>query len=477
MREPVAFRDEEHLRQVIDRVVSSVGRRVDESSPMVDARLADGSRVNAVLPPVALDGPLLTIRKFGRRPIGVADMIASGSLTRGQAELLERCVRGRLNVVVSGGTGTGKTTLLNALAGFIDPSERIVTVEDAAELRLPQPHVARLESRPPNVEGRGEVTLRALVRNALRMRPDRIVVGEVRGGEALDMLQAMNTGHDGSLTTVHASSPADAVRRIETMALMAGLDLPHVAVREQVAAAVDVIVHLVREGDGSRRVRFVDGRGRDGRLQMLDVRLLAALLEHRCHTTALIHATGEALVRRRRERLQAAQLAVVVEILAAHVRAGRSLRQALADAVADVPEPAAGRVAEAAADAALGAPPDDGAASARRRAATWHTWPRRCACTRARAVISRCCSSGWPSSCTSGPLSGGRRRWRPRRRVPPAGSSRRCPPSVSRRSTWSTDRASTCSCDRRSAGWRWPGRPAWPRLGHALITRLSEVEP
>jgi pilus assembly protein CpaF len=285
VREPIAFRDEEHLRQVIDRVVSSVGRRVDESSPMVDARLADGSRVNAVLPPVALDGPLLTIRKFARSPLEVADLIASGSLAQAHADLLERCVRGHLNVVVSGGTGTGKTTLLNALAGFIDPSERIVTVEDAAELRLPQPHVARLESRPPNVEGRGEVTLRALVRNALRMRPDRIVVGEVRGGEALDMLQAMNTGHDGSLTTVHASSPADAVRRIETMALMAGLDLPHVAVREQVAAAVDVIVHLVREGDGSRRVRFVDGRGRDGRLQMLDARLLGELLERRCHTS------------------------------------------------------------------------------------------------------------------------------------------------------------------------------------------------
>jgi pilus assembly protein CpaF len=284
VREPIAFRDEEHLRQVIDRVVSSVGRRVDESSPMVDARLADGSRVNAVLPPVALDGPLLTIRKFARSPLEVADLIASGSLSPAHADLLERCVRGHLNVVVSGGTGTGKTTLLNALAGFIDPSERIVTVEDAAELRLPQPHVARLESRPPNVEGRGEVTLRALVRNALRMRPDRIVVGEVRGGEALDMLQAMNTGHDGSLTTVHASSPADAVRRIETMALMAGLDLPHVAVREQVAAAVDVIVHLVREGDGSRRVRFVDGRGRDGRLEMLDARLLGDLLERRCHT-------------------------------------------------------------------------------------------------------------------------------------------------------------------------------------------------
>jgi pilus assembly protein CpaF len=282
VREPVAFRDEEHLRQVIDRVVSLVGRRVDESSPMVDARLPDGSRVNAVLPPVALDGPLLTIRKFARAPLAIVDLVGSGSLSAGQAALLERCVRGRLNVVVSGGTGTGKTTLLNALAGFIDPAERIVTVEDAAELRLPQPHVARLESRPPNVEGRGEVTLRALVRNALRMRPDRIVVGEVRGGEALDMLQAMNTGHDGSLTTVHASSPADAIRRIEMMALMAGLDLPHVAVREQVMAAVDVVIHLVREGDGSRRVRFVDGRSRDGRLEMVDSRLLAELLERRC---------------------------------------------------------------------------------------------------------------------------------------------------------------------------------------------------
>jgi len=282
VREPVAFRDDEHLRQVIDRVVSSVGRRVDESSPMVDARLPDGSRVNAVLPPIALDGPLLTIRKFARAPLRVDDLVAAGSLTAAQAQTLQSCVRGRLNVVVSGGTGTGKTTLLNALAGFIDPAERIVTVEDAAELRLPQPHVARLESRPPNIEGRGEVTLRALVRNALRMRPDRIVVGEVRGGEALDMLQAMNTGHDGSLTTVHASSPADAVRRIETMALMAGLDLPHVAVREQVASSVDVIVHLVRDGDGARRVRFLDARGRDGQLHMLDARLLDELRERRC---------------------------------------------------------------------------------------------------------------------------------------------------------------------------------------------------
>ena len=284
VRETVSFRDEEHLRQVIDRVVSSVGRRVDESSPMVDARLPDGSRVNAVLPPLALDGPLLTIRKFSRSPLGVDDLLASGSLTAAQADILERCVRGRLNVVVSGGTGTGKTTLLNALAGFIDPSERIVTVEDAAELRLPQPHVARLESRPAQRrgQGRGDAAGTGAKRASHAARPDHRRRGA--GGEALDMLQAMNTGHDGSLTTVHASSPADAVRRIETMALMAGLDLPHVAVREQVAAAVDVIVHLVRDGDGARRVRFVDGRGRDGGLHMLDHRLLGELLERRCHT-------------------------------------------------------------------------------------------------------------------------------------------------------------------------------------------------
>jgi pilus assembly protein CpaF len=257
VREPVTFRDDEHLRQVIDRVVSSVGRRVDESSPMVDARLPDGSRVNAVLPPIALDGPLLTIRKFARAPFRVDDLVAAGSLTSAQADLLERCVRGRLNVVVSGGTGTGKTTLLNALAGFIDPAERIVTVEDAAELRLPQPHVARLESRPPNVEGRGEVTLRALVRNALRMRPDRIVVGEVRGGEALDMLQAMNTGHDGSLTTVHANTPRDALSRLETLALMSGLELPARAIRDQIASAIQIIVQQSRLQDGSRRVTHI----------------------------------------------------------------------------------------------------------------------------------------------------------------------------------------------------------------------------
>ena len=282
-REPVQFRDEAHLRHVIDRIVSSVGRRVDESSPMVDARLADGSRVNAVLPPLAVNGPLLTIRRFSRRPLTVADLVAAGSLVPGHAELLREGLRARLNTVISGGTGSGKTTLLNALAGLIDPAERIVTVEDAAELRLELPHVARLESRPPNLEGAGEVTVRALVRNALRMRPDRIVVGEVRGGEALDMLQAMNTGHDGSLTTVHASAPEDALRRIETMALMAGVDLPHVVVREQVAAAVDLVVHVARGADGARRVRFVEGQDRDrGALRPLDAPLLRRLTETRC---------------------------------------------------------------------------------------------------------------------------------------------------------------------------------------------------
>jgi pilus assembly protein CpaF len=280
--EPVRFRDGEHLRQIIERVVGAGGRRVDDASPMVDVRLSDGSRVNAVLPPLALDGPLLTIRRFPKEPLRIPDLVGLGTMTPGQVDLLGAAVRGRVNIVVSGGTGTGKTTLLNALAAFIDPSERIVTVEDAAELRLPQQNVARLESRPPNVEGRGEVTLRALVRNALRMRPDRIVVGEVRGGEALDMLQAMNTGHDGSLTTVHASSPADALRRIETMALMAGLDLPHAAVREQVRAAIDVVVHLARSADGSRAVRWIEGREPGGGLCPLDSDLLGRLVEARC---------------------------------------------------------------------------------------------------------------------------------------------------------------------------------------------------
>jgi len=283
--EPVTFRDAEHLRQVIERVVGAGGRRVDAGSPMVDVRLPDGSRVNAVLPPLAIDGPLLTIRRFPTEPMRIADLVELGTIAPGQVDLLGAAVRRRVNVVVSGGTGTGKTTLLNALAAFIEPSERIVTVEDAAELHLPQANVARLESRPPNVEGRGEVTLRALVRNALRMRPDRIVVGEVRGGEAIDMLQAMNTGHDGSLTTVHASSPADALRRIETMALMSGLDLPHSAVREQVRAAIDVVVHLVRSADGARTIQRIEGRDPAG-LRPLDRELLERLVQERCPSAA-----------------------------------------------------------------------------------------------------------------------------------------------------------------------------------------------
>jgi pilus assembly protein CpaF len=254
----LAFTDDAQYRQVIDKIVTGVGRRVDESSPMVDARLPDGSRVNAVVPPLALNGPVLTIRKFADDPYTVADLINFGSMTMDLALFLEACVRGKLNVLVSGGTGTGKTTTLNVLSSFIPERERIVTIEDAAELQLQQPHVVRLESRPANSEGRGEVRIRDLVRNALRMRPDRIVVGEVRGGEALDMLQAMNTGHAGSITTVHANSPRDALARLETMVLMAGFDLPVRAIREQIASAINVIVQLERASDGVRRVVSVE---------------------------------------------------------------------------------------------------------------------------------------------------------------------------------------------------------------------------
>jgi pilus assembly protein CpaF len=251
------FADETHLRRVIDRIVSRVGRRVDEASPMVDARLPDGSRVNAVVPPIALDGSSLTIRKFSTDPLTVQDLISFGTLTPQVAELLDACVRGRLDIVVSGGTGSGKTTTLNVLSGFIPPDERVVTIEDAAELQLHQEHVLRLESRPANAEGRGEVKIRDLVRNALRMRPDRIVVGEVRDGAALDMLQAMNTGHDGSLTTVHANTPRDSIARLETMVLMAGMDLPVRAIREQVASAVDLIIQVSRLRDGSRKITHI----------------------------------------------------------------------------------------------------------------------------------------------------------------------------------------------------------------------------
>jgi pilus assembly protein CpaF len=256
-RSDARFTSEEHLRRIIERIVSRVGRRIDESSPLVDARLADGSRVNAVIPPLAFGGSSLTIRKFSKDPFKVHDLIRFGTLTPQMAELLQACVEARLNIIVSGGTGTGKTTLLNVLSSFIPEGERIITIEDAVELQLQQEHIVRLESRPPNVEGRGEVAIRDLVRNSLRMRPDRIVVGEVRGGETLDMLQAMNTGHDGSLSTVHANSPRDAIARLETLVLMAGMDLPLRAIREQIASAVDVVVQLTRLRDGSRRVTAV----------------------------------------------------------------------------------------------------------------------------------------------------------------------------------------------------------------------------
>ncbi len=251
------FLFDDHLRRVIERIVGQVGRRIDESSPMVDARLGDGSRVNAVLPPLALDGPTLTIRKFSHEPFQVEDLVRLKTLTPRLAELLSLCVSGKLNILVTGGTGTGKTTMLNVLSSFIPENERIVTIEDSAELQLHQDHLVRLEARPPNVEDRGEVTIRDLVRNALRMRPDRIVVGEVRGGEALDMLQAMNTGHEGSLSSLHANTPRDALARLETMVLMAGLDLPSRAIREQVASAIHLIIHLSRLRDGTRRVTHV----------------------------------------------------------------------------------------------------------------------------------------------------------------------------------------------------------------------------
>ena len=250
----VSFRNNAHLMQIIERIVSKVGRRIDESSPYVDARLPDGSRVNVIIPPLALDGPALSIRRFGREPLGMKDLLKIGTLDERMALLLEGAVQCRLNILISGGTGTGKTTLLNVLSAFIPDSERVVSIEDSAELHLKQDHVVRLETRPSNIEGRGEVSQRDLLRNALRMRPDRIIIGEVRGGEALDLLQAMNTGHDGSLSTVHANTTRDALARIETMVLMAGMDLPERAIKEQLASAVHLVVQLVRFSDGTRRV-------------------------------------------------------------------------------------------------------------------------------------------------------------------------------------------------------------------------------
>ena len=256
-RAPVRFLDDDHVMRIIDKIVSQVGRRVDESSPMVDARLPDGSRVNAIIPPLSLTGPTLTIRKFARDPYTINDLISFGTLSARGAQFLGACVRGKLNILISGGTGTGKTTTLNAVSAFIPGDERIVTIEDAAELQLQQEHVITLESRPANIEGTGEIKIRELVRNALRMRPDRIIVGEVRGAETLDMLQAMNTGHEGSLTTIHANSPRDALSRLETLVMTAGVELPHRAIREQIASAFDLLVQIQRLVDGTRRISHI----------------------------------------------------------------------------------------------------------------------------------------------------------------------------------------------------------------------------
>ncbi|MEA3327750.1 MAG: CpaF family protein [Chloroflexota bacterium] len=261
----VKFEDTAHLMRVIDRIVSPIGRRVDEASPMVDARLPNGYRVNATIPPLSLDGPILTIRKFATKPFTIQDLIANNTMSVALANFLKGCVEARVNIVNSGGTGTGKTTMLNVLSSFVPIAERVITIEDTAELQMHQPHVVRLEKRPPNIEGIGEITIRQLVINALRMRPDRIMVGECRGGEALDMLQAMNTGHDGSMTTIHSNGPRDALRRIETMVLMAGMELPLKAIREQVASAIELVVHLERLKDGSRKiVKVSEVQGMEG---------------------------------------------------------------------------------------------------------------------------------------------------------------------------------------------------------------------
>ncbi|HPW40491.1 MAG TPA: CpaF family protein [Bacillota bacterium] len=251
------FEDNQHVMRIIEKIVSPLGRRIDESSPMVDARLPDGSRVNAIIPPLALNGPTITIRKFAKNPLNVGNLISYGTMTPDMALFIEACIKSRLNIIVSGGTGSGKTTTLNVLSSFIPHDERIVTIEDAAELQLEQEHVVRLESRPANIEGKGAISIRDLVKNSLRMRPDRIVIGEVRGGEALDMLQAMNTGHDGSLTTGHSNSPRDMLSRLETMVLMAGMDLPVRAIREQIASAIDIVIHQARLKDGSRKITHI----------------------------------------------------------------------------------------------------------------------------------------------------------------------------------------------------------------------------
>jgi pilus assembly protein CpaF len=291
-----SFLDDAHLLRIIDRIVSQVGRRIDEGSPMVDARLPDGSRVNAIIPPLALRGPTLTIRKFSRNALTLENLIGLGTITEQTADFLAQCVRGKLNILISGGTGTGKTTLLNAVSAYVPPAERIVTVEDAAELRLLQRHVVSLESRPPNVEGEGEVRIRDLVRNALRMRPDRIIVGEVRGAEALDMLQAMNTGHDGSLTTIHANSARDALHRLEMLVLMAGVELPVKAIREQVAGGFDLLVHIARLVDGSRRItQITEIAGMEGDVVTLQDLFVARSSEYLGNASGLLgplHSSG-----------------------------------------------------------------------------------------------------------------------------------------------------------------------------------------
>ncbi len=290
------FTDEAHLRRTIDKIVARVGRRVDEASPMVDARLSDGSRVNAIIPPISLDGSSLTIRKFAADPFTDIDLIGFGTLTQQTADFLAACVRGRLNILISGGTGSGKTTTLNVLSSYIGTDERIVTIEDAAELQLRQDHVVRMEARPSNIEQRGEITVRDLVRNALRMRPDRIIVGEVRDAAALDMLQAMNTGHDGSITTLHANSPRDSLARLETMVMMAGMDLPQRAIREQAASAVDLIVHQSRLRDGTRRITHItEVSGMEGdviTLQDLYLFDFAARLDASGRHRGVLKATG-----------------------------------------------------------------------------------------------------------------------------------------------------------------------------------------
>ncbi len=256
-RVEASFKDDDHLLQIIDRIVSRIGRRIDESSPMVDARLPDGSRVNAIIPPLSLNGPVLSIRRFGVNPLTIDNLLAYETITPAMIEFLDACTKSRLNMLISGGTGSGKTTLLNCLSGFIPPEERLVTIEDSAELRLQQPHVVRLETRPSNIEGRGEITQRQLLRNSLRMRPDRIIIGEVRGEEAIDMLQAMNTGHDGSLTTIHANSPRDALSRLETMISIAGLRLSDRSMRQQIASAIDLVIQVTRLNDGTRKVSSI----------------------------------------------------------------------------------------------------------------------------------------------------------------------------------------------------------------------------